>query len=53
MRKSGYLFLLVAALATPAFFAGCGSSPPSSSSDAGHSADDGHDHSDHEGHDHE
>lgn len=52
MRKFSYLPLLVAALAMPAFFAGCGSSPPPSNSEAGHSADDGHDHSDHEGHNH-
>lgn len=53
MRKSSYLLLVVAVLAMPAFFAGCGSSPSPSSSEAGHSADDGHDHGDHEGHDHE
>lgn len=50
MRKSGFLLVLVAALAMPAFLAGCGSSPPPTT---GHSDDDGHDHGDHEGHDHD
>ena len=49
MRKSGFLLVLVAAFAMPAFFAGCGSSPPPNT---GHTEDDGHDHGDHEGHDH-
>jgi len=54
MRKTGYLLLLTAALAMPAFFAGCGSSsPPLTNTEAGHSEDDGHDHGDHEGHDHD
>ena len=50
MRKSGFLFTLVATLAMPAFFTGCGSSPAPTSTEGSH---DDHDHGDHEGHDHE
>lgn len=57
MRSTRYLFVLLAALAMPAYFAGCGSTAPPANDSTSHEAHDDHDHdhdhADHEGHDHE
>ena len=50
MRRTGVYLTVLATLAMPAFFIGCGASPEPASSSAGHSDHDGHDHG---GHDHD
>ena len=50
MRNTGLWFMLLAVLAMPACFAGCGGSPPPTNTSSGH---DDHDHGDHEGEGHE
>jgi len=52
MRRIGLCLTVLATLAMPAFFIGCGASPEPASSSAGHSDHDGHDHGDHADHDH-